>query len=295
MIVVELKGGLGNQMFQYSLGKHLAIKNGCPLCLDCGFLLDRRVKNPSYTYRDFDLDIFQLASPLFASKEVSHKHGLLRPKYLRFLEYFHKAGSLNRVAEKQFAFDSSILEVPEKTYLTGYWQSASYFAEVESQIRSDLSFKEKISEQCSGLLAKIKENNSICLNVRRADYVGSSIHGTLGNDYYLRAEKRIIEEVGAGFKIYVFSDDIKWCRENIRLQSEVYFVGHEYAGRKFRDYLELMINCKHFIIPNSSFAWWAAWLCPYDEKKVISPLKWFHGKGVFYEKETIVPKGWIRC
>lgn len=292
MIVVELKGGLGNQMFQYALGKQLAIKNNCELFLDCHFLLDRRLKNPHYVYRDFDLDIFNL-TPQFIPKEISKKYGLLRSRLIRLKEIFYQQGDLTRIQEKVNIFNPKILDLQKNTYLTGYWQTEKYFINIAKEIRSEFSFRKKINIKSLNLLDKINRDNSVCLNVRRTDYVYTPRLGTLNNSYYAKAEQVLLEKE-SGLKVYVFSDDLKWCKEHIRLQSETFFVGHEYAGAKFRDYFELMMNCKHFIIPNSSFAWWAAWLSKSPNKNIITPKVWFNSTSTVYQADTVVPDTWIR-
>jgi hypothetical protein len=292
MIVIELKGGLGNQMFQYALGRHLSIKNNCELYLDCGYLLDRRFKKSTYTYRDFDLDIFDL-SPLFASKEISKKYGLLRPKYLRLIEPVFKLATLQRLAEKRSAFTSSILETNSNTYLTGYWQSENYFIDIAEQIRKDFVIKMEEGTETSNWCQLLSSQNSVCVHVRRTDYVNNPILDVMDQGYYNRAEEILQNLVGA-MSVYVFSDDIEWCKTHIRLRSKTIFMSSGKSKIDLKNDLFLMSQCKHFILPNSTFSWWGAWLSSYEGKRVICPNRWFKGERPFYEEETIVPTGWIQ-
>ena len=90
---------------------------------------------------------------------------------------------------------------------------------------------------------------------------------------------------------FIFSDDIEWCENNFSFLNNVVFVTHEYAGKKFSSYLQLMINCKHYIIPNSTFAWWAVWLNKGKDKIVIAPNKWY----TYYQfnLNDLIPSTWI--
>jgi hypothetical protein len=127
--------------------------------------------------------------------------------------------------------------------------------------------------------------------VRRGDFVNAKIHGTLGMEYYGTATKLIREKV-LNPVFYIFSDDIDWCKKNILLQDPVLYIGNEFASEKARGHLSLMTACKHFIIPNSSFGWWAAWLSKNVEKTVIAPKTWFHNSD--WDTKDILPKNWIK-
>ena len=290
MIVSELMGGMGNQMFQYALGRHLAINNKTELLLDTKFLLDRTPKK-DFVYRNYDLGIFNIDEK-FTPPEISNKYGLCKTFTNKLLNKLIKPKMLTCVFEGDFRFKPEILNTLDNAYLNGYWQTEFYFKAIESIIRKDFTFKETMGFKASELAQKIKNTNAVCLNVRRGDFVNNPTHGTLGMDYYGMAEKILIEHGVVNPVVFIFSDEIEWCKEHIKLSSETCYVGHEYAGDKFRDYMELMMLCKHFIIPNSSFAWWAAWLSNNAGKKVIAPKNWF--PNAKWQTDDLLPSNWIK-
>lgn len=293
MIVSELMGGMGNQMFQYALGRYLSIKHRTTLLLDVDFLLDRSPRK-DFVYRDFDLDIFNIRER-FAPHQLSKKFGILKSSERKFFQRIVHPYNLKYLREEQIGFNAEVLTSGNNTYLHGYWQSEKYFTNIENTIRKDFTFKTRINEKAQLIGDRIRACNAVCLNVRRGDFVTnpitSEILGTIGNEYYALAVNYIKDQIARPI-IFIFSDEIQWCKENLRFDLETVYVSHEYAGEKFRDYLELMMLCKHFIIPNSSFAWWAAWLCSNPDKIVIVPKMWFRSSS--WNDQDIAPKSWIK-
>ena len=194
--------------------------------------------------------------------------------------------------QKSFAFDARDLEVGGHVYVDGYWQSERYFKGIDSLVRQHLVVTTPLSVQSRELLDQIAAEETVCLNVRRADFVNHPLHRSLDAEYFARAIEEMRGRLGRAFRLLVFSDDIEWCRENLRLGVTPEFVGHEFAGAKFSTYFSLMSACKHFIIPNSSFAWWAAWLATNPDKVVIGPLRWFADPKV--DTSNVLPDDWIR-
>ena len=288
MIVSELIGGMGNQMFQYAIGKHLAIKNKTDLYLDTHFLLDRTHRE-NFSYRDYDLSIFNINAKI-VDESISKKYGYTDNRIKRGLRRFINPGQLKYIADRNFSFTPSILNSPNNSYLNGYWQSEKYFTNIEDVIRSDFSFKNKIGSATDELVQKINGCNSVCLHVRRGDFLMNKTHGTTGIEYYSTAEKIILQKI-SNPTFFVFSDEIDWCKKNIKLLSETHFIDKELAGEKSRDHFELMTICKNFVIPNSSFGWWAAWLSKNKEKIVIAPRIWFHNS---WNTKDLIPNSWIK-
>jgi len=135
----------------------------------------------------------------------------------------------------------------------------------------------------------------VCLNVRRGDFVSIRItsqqHGVCEADYFSRAVN-IIGEKENNPHLFIFSDDIEWCRANLRFEYPSTIVDHAYAGKKFGQYLQLMSMCQHYIIPNSSFGWWAAWLCSNPGKIVVTPQRWYQNPQM--DTQYLIPDSWIR-
>ena len=277
MIAIKLMGGLGNQMFQYAIGRRISLEQNVPLKLDLSFL-SRRDMGQNFIYRDYDLGIFILNSDLDP----------ITPKVLTINQpYYHHAPEIIAVA-------NNMLQAGKHILLEGYWQTPKYFESCEKQLRDDFNFRNKVQETDKShildLLGVIETTDSVMVNIRRADYLNTNFHGVMGMEYVKQASRLISERV-KNPKYFVFSDDIEWCLANIHLPN-VTFVNHTYAGKKFEYYMQLMKACKHFIIPNSTFAWWTAWLNTSPEKIVIAPKKWFNDPNI--NTIDLVPSDWIR-
>ena len=290
MITVRLKGGMGNQMFQYAFGLARAISLGVPLQMDLSALLDR--SRNDIVHRNYDLSIFNI------KEKLAQYPGLLRNIY-KF-----KSAGVNRIVrknvekgkfivkEKHFHFDSElIIDIKNNTLFEGWFQSHKYFSNIESDLRKHFSFKRPVINNSTALLSKIENGNAICLNVRRTDFLKVDTLNTTNLTYFNRAAKKMSELVEQP-EFFIFSDDMTWCRENLNLEFPTTFVGHEHKGEKFGNYMQLMSRCQHFIIPNSSFAWWAVWMAENSDKKVIAPKNWFNDKNI--DTSDLVPEEWLR-
>lgn len=277
MIISKLMGGLGNQMFQYAVARNLSLKHNVELKIDLSFLNNRNMGS-NFVYRDYDLNLFNI-KPDFEidfSKRIVHSN---QP-------HFHYSKSYIDSISNLLLEGNSVL-------LDGYWQSPFFFSEFEKQIRKDFEFINKVENETGEIkemLNLIESTNSVMLNVRRTDYLNTSFHGVMGLDY-LNQSKEIIESKVENPHYFIFSDDVEWCRENIQFENMT-LVDHRYKGEKFGFYLQLMSKCKHFIIPNSTFAWWAAWLNTDEEKVVIAPKQWFTDNNI--NTADLIPSNWIR-
>jgi hypothetical protein len=298
MILVRLMGGLGNQMFQYAFGKHLALKNNTELKIDVSLLKDRSIPHEIATHRDYCLDIFNLEDYSFATeREVWHFNGN------------SSAGIFERIARKIYVliysprlvvqdknyFSHDYLNLPDNTCIVGRWQSELFFYPCKDQIRKEFTFIENFNSKIIALSEEIKNCNSICIHFRRGDLITSPLYsktlGCLNLDYYHRALSLLKEKIKNPF-LYIFSDDIEWCKNNIMFDLPFKFVGNEYAGIKAGGHLYLMSCCKHFIISNSTFAWWGAWLSESNNKIVIAPKNWY--KDITLKNDVLIPENWIK-
>ena len=297
MIVVELKGGLGNQLFQYALGRSLAHQHKTDLAVDRQFLMNRKVTGQNIVYRNFDLDLLSI-HPVEATSFISRRYGtsgsLPGRIVKRFLNRTIQSGPLRYVEEQTpFQQDIRIRQAGKNLYLCGYWQSVQYFQAVENELKAELQFANPVPSFANGLAEDIQEKKSVCVHVRRSDFVTNSRHNIIQTDYYQQAEQ-MIRQRGIAPIFYVFSDDIDWCRTHLRFDGPTVFVGDEYAGERAGTYLHLMTLCRHFIIPNSTFSWWAAWLSKHVDKVVIVPKNWVYDRGTFIKSDELVYPGWIQ-
>lgn len=297
MIVVKLKGGLGNQMFQYAFGRALAERNNTGLLLDIT-ALNHRLPGRKYVFRNYSLDIFNVKQKFtFLSKLSKYLNNFIFIITLLKYKLIKKLLPKRVVLEKkEYTFEEYNIIHLSKTYVDGYWQHVYYFKSIEKIIREEFTFKNPISLKSKSLLEEIKSKNSVCVHIRKGDYVSIDLNSQkfniLGARYYELGIK-FIKEKFSHFHLYIFSDDLEWCKKNINFGDVDHtFVTSEYEGEKMRDYLELMINCKHYIISNSTFSWWAAWLNNDPNKIVITPKKWINDDSV--SVDGLILDNWIK-
>jgi hypothetical protein len=158
---------------------------------------------------------------------------------------------------------------PFLNYFEGYFQSEKYFADCTEEIRKEFQFKEKL---------QAPDGNAVAIHIRRGDYVKfSNIHLVCTPAYYEKAIAYIQSRVEIPV-FYVFSEDLEWVRQNISIPSNSVFVDYNPVLPSSRD-MQLMSLCKHQIISNSSYSWWAAWLNRNSGKIVIAPDRWFADGG----------------
>lgn len=289
MIIARLKGGLGNQLFQYAMGRVLALKQGTELILDTrGFSQD--------PLRNYRLDSFQIqARPsnhfwFFPENRIGRRLNIL-------LQWFRKQTSqpLTLMRETQFSFNPTALLAPDHSYIDGYWQSEKYFAPIREQLLQDLCLIIPLSSSQADLAQAIRnDEHAVALHVRRGDYVAdpatTTFHGLCSLDWYQQAAKLVCAQVpNANF--YVFSDDYEWVKNNLKLPAPIRFIEPSPDGQEAID-LHLMSLCQHNIIANSSFSWWGAWLNANPHKIVIAPQRWFAAG--HQDTSDLIPEKWIR-
>jgi len=296
MVTVFLRGGLGNQMFQYALGLNLAKKNNAPLVLDSVHLRDR-FPRPRFSYRTYDLDAFALSprfTPLSRAANAFPLPGVWLGLDMAGIGARQLFGIETVVREKNYAFDPSILAARGDLLLYGRWQSERYFEEVKDDVRAAFRFKEPLEGEAKELARKIAACNSISLHVRRGDYAAfknvERLMGATDIAYYGRAARYMADRVEDP-RYFVFSDDIAWCRANIKIPAPTTFVDDASRGPKAAFHLALMSLCKHNIITNSTFSWWGAWLNANPGKIVIAPRHWLADPAI---KEDTIPERWTK-
>jgi hypothetical protein len=292
MIIVKLMGGLGNQMFQYALGRTLS------------FELNTRLKFEVSSFeKDFYKRVYQLKyfNLETESIEVDELERLLNgPKDIlskAICGLFHlKPYSL--IYEKGFDYNTNISQVSCNVYLIGYWQSERYFIKYKDLIKKDFVFKNKLSGLNMELAKEIENTNSVCVHFRRLhgisrtgeiDKKGINFHGASSMEYYKRAISIINEKIEEPH-YFVFSDDFKFAEENLKLNYPTTFVTNNDDEHCYND-LRLMSLCKHQIIANSSFSWWGAWLNDNLDKIVIAPKVFFAEEAINLEDRF--PEKWI--
>lgn len=297
MIIVQLKGGLGNQMFQYAFGRSLALQNNTSLAFDLSSL-SNNADNSRTTNRSFELsDVFNVNSTEASVAELKK----IKPILYRAVNVFAIKLGLKGIQkskyfiENKFFFDPNIKKVGKDCYLSGYWQSPKYFDVVESLIHDEFTFHRKLDYENLGIESQIRGVNAVSIHIRRTDFqnlVSNSIHGICSLEYYGEAVKFISTKL-ANPHFFVFSDDINWAKENLNLPYQCTFISGNSGSKSYID-MQLMSACKHNIIANSSFSWWGAWLNDNPEKIVIAPKNWFANKHLNNQTADLIPDTWVR-
>jgi len=269
MIISNLTGGLGNQMFQYALGRYLAIKNKTVLKLHFTNALFN-------TPKKYELAVFNIQATIASEKDLKTL-GVVKNRIFNRILYladqrFGISLSSKIITDRfPIRYNPSILDLPDNVYLQGYWADFRYFNEIENVLRNDFTFKKKLDEKNQEILDLIEKTNSVSVHVRRGDYVTNKRNSKslLDLDYYAKSIEYMANKIKSPY-FFVFSDDIPWCEKNFKFPYEIYFVKHNQDSNSYKDML-LMSQCKNNIIANSTFSIWASWLNKNKNKIIITP------------------------
>jgi hypothetical protein len=301
VITVSLIGGLGNQMFQYAAGKALAERHGVPLALDISGFRD-------YALRPFLLDRLLVPEALTAVQtEPSRKPEInfTRAKWkARIDRLLGKAGlpklksSPNEYREPHFHYDPSFETLGPAISLFGYFQSERYFNSIAESLRDWFSPSEPLGDVAAAALKRIEASRlPISVHVRRGDYLKpgtNEVHGILGESFYREAFGRLETMIGREAEVFIFSDDPAAAEQVLSFipGSRLNHVRGD-PERPWED-MALMARCRHHVIANSSFSWWAAWLNPSPDKIVVAPRAWFTSAELSKRNTSdLYPPGWI--
>lgn len=253
MITCKLKGGLGNQMFQVATTYALARDNNT----ECAFDFTASVKYQGHSASKYTGSIFRGFATL-------------------------SAGWKPKMTYKERGMGYQHIMVIDGMALDGYFQDERYFAKYADEIRRYFR-DDTITEFLRGYYAGALKN-SLSVHVRRGDYLRfADVLHVLDKDYYNEAIKTVCKAHKIEY-IFVMSDDIRWCRENLKDDRIVYISGHP-------DHHEMLLMslCSHNVISNSSFSWWGAWLGETMDKTIIAPDKWLKNT-----QTNAIPERWIR-
>lgn len=289
-VICILKGGLGNQLFTYAAAKRLAIYNNAELVIDVssGFIRDYKYK------RNFMLMPFNIDARLVSYKKLM-PFIRLRRKILIELE---ELGLLKRklyINQKGNDFNPSILRLQfrKRIYFEGYWQSEKYFMDVKDVIYKEFEIippLDKTNQEIAGL---IKRKNSVCIHVRWFDNPNNTNAGNnLNLEYYTKAISMIKKKIVFPH-FFIFSDYPEQTKQLIKLsESESTYINNNNGDENAYADFWLMTLCDHFIIANSTFSWWGAWLSKNSSKIVIAPSQKKNDEGA-WGFPCLIPEKWI--
>ncbi|MGN6545822.1 MAG: alpha-1,2-fucosyltransferase [Aureliella sp.] len=270
MIVARIEGGLGNQLFQVAFGMQLARRHQSELVLDLSSYADK----PAHGYL---LDRFDVPARELRRDEMRRLPRRYRSADAEKTSWF-ALDRLQRVREKPFGFAEKYLHAPDDSYLVGYWQSERFFGDVADLVREHFRVRGPVSAETERLRERMLTTASLALHVRRGDYVtnpqAAAIYRNLSLEYYRQSVLARLAERNS-VEVYVFSNDIAWCREHLALPCPVHFVEHTTSASAHED-LSLMSAAESIVIANSTFSWWGAWLGQRAERHVVAPRRWFH-------------------
>lgn len=285
MIIVKIIGGLGNQMFQYAYAKSLQ-ERGNNVKIDLS-AFETYILHGGYQLDKYNID---LECTINEENNIYYQNSLLN-KVLKKLKFYKD----KTIQEQSLLYDKSLLNVKDDNYINGYFQSEKYFKNIRDSLIEQFTIKQGVSDYTNKIKAAILDSKNSCsIHIRRGDFINSinlNVHGACDLKYYIKAVN-IVESKFKSIKYFIFSDDITWCKENLKLDNVVYVDSEE--KRLPHEDIYLMSLCNHNIIANSSFSWWGAWLNKCKEKIVIAPDKWFEDEELLSQSYDIVPNSWIK-
>ncbi len=293
MKVVKFKAGFGNQLFQFAFAEYLrVIKGYSEIYIDYSWVrkwyskksqdfvevsfiermnVDLNIGNTKKILRTFYYNPFHPRSKKY--KLVLALHHYLNPFY-----YFEKSRSYK---EK--------LNTKRILYFDGYWQTYKYLEPIRELLLEYFMPKREFQVKVSDEVRQLEDSNSVFIGVRKGDYVKQEGRfGILDDKYYSVAIQEIKNRIDNPV-FYVFSDDINWVKANMFKSESVIYLNDNNTYNDYEEF-QLMSLCKHAIIPNSTFHWWAAWLIKNKNKLVVAPKNWFNDG----TKIEIIPPKWIR-
>lgn len=289
-LVARIFGGIGNQLFCYAAARRLAFHNNAELIIDdiSGFTYDKTYK------RQYQLDHFSIPCRKATKHELLEPFSKIRRAVKRLGSKFKRYEQRSYVTQDGVDFDCRLLEFRLKgtVYLDGYWQSEKYFKDIEGIIRKDLQIEFPKDELNLNMANRMQECNSIGIHVRFFDDPNS---GSINHykSYYKNAIE-IIDSSVPSPKYFVFSDCPELAYDCLPLPRDRFlFIDHNKGDACAYADLWLMTQCRHFIIANSTFSWWGAWLSINKNKIVIAP-KLSHSKSSEWGFSGLIPSEWIK-
>ena len=263
MIITKIKGGLGNQLFQYAVGRALSLHHKVPLKLDLTVFDTYKLHN------GYRLDQFAIQADIAAENDIINLKGGNNVLF----SALRKAGLFKRKSyfkEKRSSYFDARVFKNKFVYLDGYWQNELYFSNIREVLLRELSPINSMNDLGCDYLEPINKCNSVSLHVRRGDYLNLKNINVLDVDYYMKASEYIRKNIEKP-TFFIFSDDLDWCKKSLGFLDGCIYVDRTQTEI---DDLQLMSFCRHNIIANSSFSWWGAWLNQNPRKTVIAPKDW---------------------
>lgn len=282
--IIKLEGGLGNQLFQYAHAKALQYRFGGEIFIDTHAFNKKQIRSLSVNHvckepikLINELGIFsllkvrmlQLLHKYYKKRMLSNPHQFNQNRY----ESLCKNGLY--IQYKDTAFNSFVKPVRSINYVSGNYLSNTFFKGIDNIIKRDYCIQKKLSIKSQDLIEKIQACNSVCLHVRLGDYLAPEWKDKLyicTPEYYQKAVEMMKLKVENPV-FYIFSNrprDFEWIKDNLSINANIVYVN---LGNSDYEDLKMMYSCKHFIMSNSTYSWWAQWLGKYNDKVIIAPSR----------------------
>jgi hypothetical protein len=291
-LIPRIFGGLGNQLFIYAAARRLAIVNNAELILDdvSGFLYDDLYK------RHYQHDHFCISCRKVTTAErmepFSRLRRYLKRKWNKQLPFAQRT----YLVQEGIEFDQRLLHFKPhgRVYLEGYWQSEDYFKDLEDTIRQELKIIPPVDDTNLAIAEHIRACKGVAVHVRFFDEPSVSGINNASGDYYNRAIEAM-EHLESNAHYFIFSDNPVAARARISLPDDrVTLVAHNQGDVTAYADLWLMTLCQHFIIANSTFSWWGAWLAANPAKQVIAPGFEMRKGKMSWGFKGLLPKEWLK-
>lgn len=288
MIIAKMSGGLGNQLFQYAAARALSQSMRTSLRLDCSWYLNIRASDTSRSFELGTLGITVTAASLydtFRRRVAKRLVGAgISSSRLTGMTYVSEERGAVPLLSRPWAGD---------VYLDGYWQDYSYAKAVRTLLLKEISPSLAALAPNAGIdMDELAETEAVAVHIRRGDYVSSASiqakHGVCGEQYYHQSIA-LMEERIPNARFLFFSDDIPWCRDHFAKIRNAIFINAQGRNSSLIEFA-LMQRCKHFVIANSTFSWWAAFLGQRPRSHVIAPAKWFAAESL--QTANLLPPDW---
>lgn len=281
---IHLSGGLGNQMFQYAYGRLMWNVTGEHIEYNVCEIQHGSDENIDILNFVNKAELFVSNRMYAITKPLLNRSGLLR----RLMKVYKEEESFV-VNERAFFNDAE--------YYIGYWQNIKYLEPIKDLLARELVYNRELSEKENEWVERIRNENSVAVHVRRGDYLQKQDrYVVLSSEYYTDALEVIkVDMKRRGIKplIYVFSDDITWCKSNLYLGDDVVYIDKTISLTDSFDFY-LMQSAPNIVMGNSTFSWWATWLSDSEKRIVITPSTWYTNS-VYNSKaiNAIITPKWI--
>lgn len=306
MICSYFSGRIGNQLFQYAYARSLQEMRGGvdDLIMNFNLVLSagKAVNGFEDSLRYFNVRKYKTNHEnlvmsygdtrqrlIYLLYQVTHRTHISNNKDNWFKRFRKQGLVFSDYLDNDITINESILPKHRNLILYGKFENPELFQDIRPQLIEELTPTQPNVLSNKRLYEIIRNTNSICVSIRRGDYLSTNFSKDFfvcDKDYFTSAIKKAQEVIPDATFVF-FSDDIKWVRDSIKIDAPSYYErGNDPVWEKLR----LMYSCKHFIISNSTFSWWAQYLSRNPEKVVISPDHWYNNREMNEHARLLQPE-----